>query len=134
MRGVTKRVAARFFQLLSGHAMTAPFLKDRWGWMDSDRCLWCEKGRQSRELLFKECAAWTGETRKLWTEVGKARETTDDPFQSRKGLGYRIRQARARPSNTSIRDLLSDGRYTEAVLEFLETTKVGEVKAGIMCK
>ena len=52
-------------------------------------------------------------------------------FRSRKGVGsrvrqararpstFRVRQARARPSNTSIRDLLSDDRYTEAVLAFL---------------
>ena len=87
-------------------------------------CWWCEKSRQSREHLFKKCTAWTKEIRKLRTEVGRAsgkRESTSDPFNSRKGLAYRIRQARARPSNTSIRDLLSDGRYTEAVLEFLET-------------
>ena len=55
LRRVTKRVAARFFQLLSGHAVIAPFLKERCGWTDSDRCWWCEKGRQSREHLFKEC-------------------------------------------------------------------------------
>ena len=57
------------------------------------------------------------------------REQADEPFKSRKGFGYKIRQARARPSNTSVRDLLSDDRYTEAVLSFLRETKVGEVKA-----
>ena len=31
--------------------------------------------------------------------------------KSRKGFGYRIGQARARPSNTPIRDLLSYERY-----------------------
>ena len=31
LRGVTKRVAARFFQLLSGHAMIAPLPKEIWG-------------------------------------------------------------------------------------------------------
>ena len=129
-------MAARFFQLLSGHTMIVPFLKERWGWTDSDRCRWCEKGKQSREHLFKECTAWTAEIRRLWTAVGEAsrgRERIDEPFKSRKGFGYRVRQARARPSNTSIRDLLSDDRYTEAVLEFLETTRVGEVRAGALC-
>ena len=58
----------------------------------------------------------------------------DAPFKSRKGFGYKIRQARARPSNTPVRDLLLDDRYTEAVLEFLETTRVGEVKAGVLCR
>ena len=31
LRRATKSVAAKFFQLLSGHAMTAPFLEERWG-------------------------------------------------------------------------------------------------------
>lgn len=56
-----------------------------------------------------------------------------DPYKSRKGFGFRVRQARARSSNTTIRDLLSDDRYTGAVLESLEAAKVGEVKAGVIC-
>lgn len=62
-RGVPKRIAARYFQLLSGHAVVAPFLKEKWGWIDRDMCWWCEKGRQSRANLFKECTAWTKEIR-----------------------------------------------------------------------
>ena len=65
-------MAARFSQLLSGHAMIAPFLKERWGWTDSDKCWRCEKGRRSREHLFKECSAWMAEIRELWTAAGKA--------------------------------------------------------------
>ena len=42
----------------------------------------------------------------------------EGPFRSRKGFGFRVRQAMARPNNTAIRDLLSDGRFTEAVLVF----------------
>ena len=66
-------------------------------------------------------------------EASGKRETTEDPFKSRKGFGCGVRQAKARPSNTSIRDLLSDDRYTEAVLEFLDTTRVREVKARALC-
>ena len=69
----------------------------------------------------------------MWTAVGKAsgvRDAADDPFKSGKGFGYRVRQARARPSNTSIKDLLSDDRYTEAVPEFLR--RVGEVRARVI--
>lgn len=78
-----QEVAARFFQLLSGHSMTAPFLRDRWGWVDSDRCWWCEKSRQSRDHLFKECAAWTNETRELWKVAGEASGKRGEgcPFQ-----------------------------------------------------
>ena len=55
------------------------------------------------------------------------------PFRSRRGFGFHVRQARARPSNTTVRELLSDSRYTEAVLVFLEKTRVGEVKEGVIC-
>ena len=58
----------------------------------------------------------------------KGQMNPDEPFKGRKRFGYRVRQARARPSNTSIRDLLSNDRYTEADLEFLRDTRVGEVK------
>ena len=95
---------------------------------------WCNKGRQSGERLFKECTAWTKEIRELWTAVGEASGGRAHHFKSRKGFGYRVRQARARPSNTSIRDLLSDDRFTEAVLMFLGATRVREVKEGAICK
>ena len=140
LRTAKKGVAARFFQLLSGHAMTAPFLRERWGWMDTDRCWWCDGGRQSRDHLFKECKTWKDEIRELWETVvnisGKKNreEGIDRPFKSRKGFGYHVQQARARPSNITIRGLLSDERYTEAVLRFLGSTRVGEVKAGVICK
>ena len=108
LRKTEKGVAARFFQLLSGHAMIAPFLKDRWGWTDSDACWWCDGGRQSRDHLFKECRKWKKEIEELWNEVGRIsgrREEGKGPFKSRNGFGFHVRQARARPSNTSVRDL-----------------------------
>lgn len=63
-------VAARFFQLVSGHAMIAPFLKEKFRWINSDSC-WCDGGRQSREHLFKECKTWKEEIKVLWKEVGE---------------------------------------------------------------
>lgn len=53
-------------------------------------------------------------------------------FKSRKGFGHGVSQARARPSNTAIQDLLSDGRYTEAVLAFLKASRVEEIKEGVI--
>ena len=113
--------------------MIAPFLKERSGWTVPTCVGGAERAGRAGSISLKECTAWTKEIRELWTVVGKAsgeRELTRDPFKSRKGFGFRVRQARVRPSNTSIRDLLSNSRYTEAVLRFLEETKVGEVKAG----
>ena len=137
LRKTRKGVASRYFQLLSGHSMTAPFLKDRWGWTISDACWWCNGGRQSRDHLFKECKTWEKEIRELWNAVGKIsgrREGGDGPFKSRRGFGFHVRRARARPSNTTVRELLSNSRYTEAVLRFLEQTRMGEVKEGVICK
>ena len=88
MRRARKGVASRFFQLLSGHAMIAPFLKEKWGWTDSDRCWWCDGGRQSREH-FKECGAWKDEIKELWEKVGNisgkrdSEKGIDRPFKER---------------------------------------------------
>ena len=71
LRRAPKEVASRFFQLASGHAMIAPFLKEKFGWVDSDSCWWCSGGRQSREHLFKECNTWKDEIRTLWKEAGE---------------------------------------------------------------
>ena len=122
--------------------MIAPFLKERWGWTASDRCWWCNEGRQSRDHLFKECSMWKKEIAELWKEIGRisgkrGKEKNDRDeglFKSRKGFGFQVRQARARPSNTTIRELLSNSRYTDAVLDFLGKTRVGEVKEGVICR
>ena len=58
LRRAEKRVASVYYRLLSGHAMIAPFPKERWGWIDTDQCWWCNRGRQSRVHLFKECSTW----------------------------------------------------------------------------
>ena len=139
LRRARKRTASIFYQMLSGHAMIAPFLKEKWGWIDTDQCWWCRGGRQSRDHLFKECTTWKREIRELWNEVGRisgerGKEGSGDPHKSRKGFGFQVRQARARPSNTTVRELLSDEKYSRAVLEFLDKTRVGEVKEGIICK
>ena len=89
--------------------------------------------------MFKECTTWGKEIRKLWNEVGRisgkrGKEGSEGPYKSRRGFGVQVRQARARPSNTTVRELLSDDRYSEAVLGFLERTRVGEVKEGTICR
>ena len=83
---------------------------------------------------------WKKEIAELWQEVGrisgKRKEGNRDegPFKGRKGFGFHVRQARARPGNTTVRELLSDSRYTGAVLDFLGKTRVGEVKDGVLCR
>ena len=124
---IPKEVASRFFQLISGHALTASFTKEKFGWLDSDTC-WCGSARQTRKHLFKERVAWKEEIKELWKNVGEAsglaekRECTmAGVYKGRKEgffLGGCRRKDRAvrRPGNTSIRDLMSDGRSTEFIV------------------
>ena len=67
-------------------------------------------------------------------KISGRREGGNGPFRSKRGFGFHVRQARARPSNTTTRELLSDSRYTDAVLVFLGKTRVGEVKEGVIYK
>ena len=47
LRGAPKGLTARFYQLASDHSTTAPFLKERFGWVELDICWWCGTGRQT---------------------------------------------------------------------------------------
>ena len=72
-----------------------------------------------------------------WNEVGEAsgkragEETGGGVPRSRKGFGHHVRQARARPRDTAIRDLLSDEIYTVAVHGFLAAARAGTVGEGV---
>lgn len=58
-------------RLACGHALTATFLKERWGWIDSGQCWWRHEGRQTRKHLFKERTTWKKEIRQLWEDLGR---------------------------------------------------------------
>ena len=85
-----KTIAARFYQLKTGHALIGPYLT-RIKARDTDECWWCEKGvTQTREHLLKNCERWKGEQDALWRAAGEAAKS--EPRKMRR--------------NTSIRDLL----------------------------
>ena len=144
LRGAKKSLASLFFQLASGHAMIAPFLKKKFGWVDSDQCWWCSCGRQSREHLFKECRAWKKEIRELWKKVGEISEGSGEGKEKdverrykkrrKKGFGFISQEYRVGPGNCSVGRLMSDPRFTEAVLNFLNSTQVGRIKKGVIVK
>ena len=136
-----KSLASRYFQLASGHAMTAPFLRDKFGWVDDDQCWWCSSGRQSREHLFKECRTWKNEIKELWKEVGDISNDGGNMEggpqgrrKRRKGFGFFSQENRIRPGNCTVGRLLGDARFTEAVLKFLRNTKVGLIKKGVIVR
>jgi len=64
-----KAIASRYctiYQLLTGHAFVAPYLKEKLKKTDSEQCWWCETGkRQTRDHLFKS----SGGGRLKWTTI-----------------------------------------------------------------
>ena len=122
--------------------MIAPFLKEKFRWVDSDLCWWCCKDRQSREHLFKECRTWKEEIRLLWRKVGDisgeadigAKGTRTKKKKKKKGFILGSTGGRIGPGNCSIGRLVSDSRFTAAVLEFLASTGVGKIKKGVIVR
>jgi len=99
-----KRIAARFYQLKTGHALTATHLK----WIklrEDDQCWWCCRSRQTREHLFKHCTRWRAQQKAMWAKVEK---------DTKRGK-----------RRWKMAELFADERCSEAILEFLRTTDVG---------
>jgi len=106
----SKRIASRFYQLKTGHCLTGQYLnwtKNR----PTPQCWWCRYQTQTRDHLFKECPEWKPQQKILWAEV--KRET---------GKGK---------DRWNVRDLLADGRCSQAVLDFLSTADVGRRVPGV---
>lgn len=105
--------------------MTAPFLKERLGWIESDTCWWYGTGRQTREHLPKECVTWRREIGTLWKEVGRegGRGAGGEGHEEGrvgkggKDFGYRVRGG-AGPGKITVGELLSEERYAGAVSDF----------------
>ena len=110
MRRAKKTLDERYYQLLSGHAETGTH-RHRFGRTDTPECWWCASGEpQSRHHLFTRYPAWRPQMKRLWKDVGEA-------------LGWK------RPRAPSVW-YLWEGKATDAVLEFLCTTRVGCVGVG----
>ena len=62
--GAKKTIAARFYQLESGHALIAKYLL-RIGKRRDMKCWWCGHEYQTRDHLFKWCKRWKREQKRL---------------------------------------------------------------------
>jgi len=61
----TKRLTARFYQLKTGHCLTAQYLN----WKrkrPTSQCWWCQYRTQAQDHLFKECPEWKPQQKILW--------------------------------------------------------------------
>jgi len=62
-----KLIAARFYQLQTGHALMAKYLM-RMGKRSDMKCWWCGHEYQTRDHLFKWCKRWKREQKRLWVD------------------------------------------------------------------
>ena len=73
LRRTPKSVTSGYYQLLTGHAVIAPYLKDKIHRATDDRCWRCGGGKQqTRYHLFNECGAWLPQARRVWRAIGRA--------------------------------------------------------------
>ena len=102
--GSAKRLAARFYQLKTGHARIGEYL--HWAKVrPNPQCWWCQSPKQSRDHLFKVCPKWRTQQTTMWQEVKKETGKWN--------------------SRWKIQDLLADQRCSQAVLDFLSSMDVG---------
>ena len=73
LRQAPKRVAARCFQLLSGHATIAPFLKDKWGWTDREICWWVIREGKKGSISLKSALHGPRKYGSCGKQLGKPR-------------------------------------------------------------
>ena len=79
----------------------------------------------------------------MWKRVGEISNTSGDAEdrmskgkgkRRKKGFGFYSQEYRVRPGNCTVGRLMSDSRFSEAVLSFLESTQVGSVKKGVIIR
>ena len=108
--GSAKRLAARFYQLKTGHALTGEYLhwtKNR----PTAQCWWCPHPKQTREHLLKGCPKWRKQQKVLWKEVWE------------KTGGGRFRW--------KAHELFAEPEASQAVLDFLSSTDVGRTVPAV---
>ena len=52
----------------------------------------------------------------------------------KKGFGFVAHDQRVSPGNCTVGRLMSDQRFTEAILSFLEGTQIGLIKKGVIVR
>ena len=110
-----KSIAARFYQLKTGHAIIASYLR-RIGKGDM-KCWWCGHEYQTRDHLFKWCKGWKREQKRLWVDGQKGEH------------GYEgIEKVLKKPKISLPMSLVfAEEKCSQALLDFLSVTDVGRI-------
>jgi len=118
--GAKKTIAARFYQLKSGHALIAKYLL-RIGKRRDMKCWWCGHEYQTRDHLFKWCKRWKREQKRLWVDGQEGEE------------GYEgVEKVLKKPKISLPMSLVfAEEKCSQAVMDFLLCTDVGRISGVV---
>jgi len=111
-----KSIAARFYQLKTGHALMGKYLR-RIGKRRDMKCWWCGHEYQTRDHLFKWCKRWKREQKRLWVDGQEGEE------------GYEgVEKVMKKPKISLPMSLVfAEEKCSRALLDFLFLTDVGRI-------
>jgi len=115
-----KTIAARFYQLKSGHALIAKYLL-RMGKRRDMKCWWCGHEYQTRDHLFKWCKRRKREQKRLWVDGQEGEE------------GYEgVEKVLKKPKISLPMSLVfAEEKCSQALLDFLSCTDVGRISGVV---
>jgi hypothetical protein len=115
-----KSIAARFYQLKTGHALMGKYLM-RIGKRRDMKCWWCGYEYQTRDQLFKWCKRWKREQKRLWVDGQEGEE------------GYEgVKKVLRKPKiSLPMSFVFAEEKCTRALLDFLYRTDVGRISGVV---
>ena len=120
MMGAKKTIAARFYQLKSGHALLANYLL-RIGKRSDMTCWWCQHEYQTRDHLFKWCKRWKREQEGLWVD----RQDGEEGYEG-------VEKVFKKPKISLPMSLVfAEEKCSQALLDFLSCTDVGRISGVV---
>jgi len=114
--GAKKMIAARFYQLKSGHALIAKYLLRIRKRRDM-KCWWCGHEYQTRDHLFKWCKRWKREQKRLWVDGQEGED------------GYKgVEKVFKKPKISLPMSLIfAEEKCSQVLMDFLSCTDVGRI-------
>jgi len=118
--GSRKAIAARFYQLKTGHALLGKYLR-RIGKRRDMKCWWCGHEYQTRDHLFKWCKRWKQEQKRLWVTGRRG----DDGYDG-------VEKVMKKPKISLPMSLVfAEEKCSRALLDFVGHTDVGRISGVV---
>jgi len=113
-------IAARFYQLKSGHALIAKYLLQI-GKRSDMKCWWCGHQYQTRDHLFKWCKRWKREQKKLWVDGQEG----EDGYE---GVEMVLKE---RKISLPMSLVFAEEKCSQALMDFLVHTDVSRISGVV---